>query len=131
MKSALQAGAAYFAGVFFVAFALGAVRALFLVPRFGEVAAVSFEAPIVLTVSWYVSRWTAGKFGVADVTAPRAAMGAFAFVLLMAAELALSTLVFRTPLESYVAAFGSAPGAIGLAAQIAFAFVPLMQRKHR
>ncbi len=54
-------------------------------------------------------------------------MGALAFALLMVVELALSVFVFGRSTDEYLAAFATLPGAIGLAAQTAFAFVPWVQ----
>ena len=60
------------------------------------------------------------------------AMGAVAFALLMILEFALSGLVFGQPASAWLEGFRTTPGAIGLAAQIAFGFVPLIQRsEHR
>jgi len=46
---------------------------------------------------------------------------------LMAAEFALGGLVFRGSVSEQLAGYGSASGAIGLAAQIVFASVPVVQ----
>jgi hypothetical protein len=55
-------------------------------------------------------------------------MGATAFGLLMCAELGLSVLMFGRPAAEWLASLGTAPGAIGLAAQVAFGLVPLIQK---
>jgi hypothetical protein len=57
----------------------------------------------------------------------RSAMGAVAFVVLMAAEFGLAGLVFCRSLDEQLAGYASAPGAIGLAAQIVFAAFPVVQ----
>jgi hypothetical protein len=54
-------------------------------------------------------------------------MGAVAFVVLMAAEFALGGLAFGRSAGEQVAAYGSAAGAIGLAAQIVFGLFPVVQ----
>ena len=128
MNTALRAGALYFVVVFFIAFLLGTIRVLFVVPRLGEVNSVLLEAPIILAVSWFASRWTTAKFNVANEISPRLAMGVFAFALLMIVEFGVTTLVFRTPAAAYFAAFWSPQGAIGLIAQATFAFLPAVQR---
>ena len=61
---------------------------------------------------------------------PRLLKGTVAFVLLMLAEGGVSVFVFGRPVQDHFAAYLSAPGAIGLAAQIAFAVIPVMQRTH-
>jgi hypothetical protein len=47
----------------------------------------------------------------------------------MIVEAGISTFVFETPPPEYAAALWSLHGAIGFAAQVAFAFVPLAQRR--
>jgi hypothetical protein len=61
-RAATQAGVAYTAGVFVVAFALGTIRVMFVAPRVGNLLAVLLEAPIVLAVSWPISMWCARRF---------------------------------------------------------------------
>ena len=128
MNAALKAGVAYFSSVFVIAFMLGSFRVLVMTPRFGEVVSVSLEAPIILAVSWVASHLVARKFGVARGVPPRLLMGAVAFALLMFAELGLSVIVFGRSIDDYFAAYWSAQGLIGLAAQFGFAFIPAIQR---
>ena len=45
----------YVAAVFAAAFAMGTSRILVLVPRLGELAAVTLEVPVVLGLSWLVA----------------------------------------------------------------------------
>ena len=123
----IKPGLAYFLGVFLVAFCLGMIRTLVVAPRVGATAAVLLETPIILVVSWWVSRWCTQRFNVPAATADRALMGAIAFAVLMIAEFALSTvLTDRSPAE-YAATFASVPGAIGLLAQVGFAVIPWLQ----
>jgi hypothetical protein len=127
MNAPLKAGAMYFAVVFFIAFVLGTVRVLFVAPRFGETIAVMIEAPVILVVSWFASRRCVRVFKVRAETAPRLLMGGVAFAMLMAAELGLSVAIPGRSVASYVAGFLSVPGAIGLAAQLAFGVIPMVQ----
>ncbi|MBR7620705.1 hypothetical protein JKL49_15030 [Phenylobacterium sp. 20VBR1] len=123
------AGVAYVAIVFAVAFALGTVRTLLVAPRLGDTLAVTIEAPLILAVSWLASAWCVRVFQIPPAVAPRLTMGGVGFGLLMLLELGMSVLLFgRTP-GDYLAAFLSRPGAIGLAAQLGFALVPLLQIK--
>ena len=46
------ASASYFALVFLLGFAFGLLRVLVLAPKYGEVAAVLIEVPIVLALAW-------------------------------------------------------------------------------
>ena len=127
MRNAFKAGAAYFLAVFSVAFILGIFRVGVLVPRMGELMAVSLEAPVILGLSWLASRWATKRYRLPRDVAPRLAMGAIAFSLLMIVELAVSTLAFGQPAAEYFDAIWSAPGVVGLGAQIVFAFIPPIQ----
>jgi hypothetical protein len=131
MSAAIRAGLAYFGAVFVVGFMLGAVRVFASVPRFGEIASVLLETPVILAVSWYVSGWTTRKFGVSSAVSRRLLMGVVAFALLMLAEAGVSIFAFDRSIEDHFAAYRSPQGIIGLIAQIAFAFFPLMQRSQR
>ena len=127
--SSTQAGLLYFLGVFLVAFCLGAIRTIVVAPRVGATIAVLLETPIILVVSWWMSGWCTQRFNVGTATADRALMGATAFTILMLAEFALSVVLFHRSPVGYAAAFVSIPGAIGLLAQIAFAFIPWLQSR--
>lgn len=127
LPRAILAGAVYWGIVFAWAFALGVLRGLVVAPRVGEIAAVLLETPFVLGASWLASRWTVRQLAVGRAPAERLAMGAAAFALLMGAELGLSVFMFGRSAAEWLASLGTVPGAIGLAAQIAFGFVPLLQ----
>ena len=131
MDAVIKAGLAYFGAVFVVGFILGAVRVLVLVPRLGETASVLLEVPVILAVSWRVSGWTTREFRVSSAVPRRLLMGVVAFALLMLAEMGVSVFAFGRSIEDHFAAYRSSLGVIGLIAQIAFAFIPLMQRNWR
>jgi hypothetical protein len=127
MPNAIRAGFAYFAIVFAIGFVLGAIRVTIVIPRIGEIAAVCLEAPILLTLAWLICRRIVRRFAVSPGVAARGTMGLVAFGLLMLAELALSiTLAGRTPAE-HLALYDGLAEQIGLAAQILFAALPLLQ----
>jgi hypothetical protein len=123
----LKAAAAYFALVFLAGFALGTLRVLVIAPRVGETLAVFLEAPVILAASWLASRGCAGRLRVRARGPDRLAMGGVAFALLMAAELALSVLVFGRSVTDYLSAWRTLAGAAGLLAQIGFALIPFVQ----
>ncbi|MDK9697171.1 MAG: hypothetical protein OEL76_12325 [Siculibacillus sp.] len=125
MSAVVKAAAGWFAVTFAVAFGLGAVRQTLVAPRFGALAAVAIEVPILLVVSWVVARWAVRRFAVSDRPTSRLAMGGLAFTMLQASELALAS-AFGTPPSTYLAAVLTAPGALGFAAQVAFAFMPFV-----
>jgi hypothetical protein len=120
----------YVAAVFAMAFALGTLRVLLVAPRLGELAAVALEVPVVLCLSWLVAgrvlrRWPLTGRG------QRLAMGALAFVCLMALELILATGLLGRPLNGVLAAMATLPGLVGLAGQIGFALVPALRGQPR
>jgi hypothetical protein len=84
---AVTAGAAYFALVFGVGFALGTIRTLWMVPRLGIRTAEILEAPFMLVAIWLAGGWIVRRFLIAEGSAARAAVGAFALALLLAAEI--------------------------------------------
>ncbi len=56
-------------------------------------------------------------------------MGLVAFAVLMSFEFTVAIFGFGRSPAQFLTALGSTPGAIGLAAQIAFAFIPVLQAK--
>jgi hypothetical protein len=127
MGRASKAGALYAPTVFLIGFMLGTIRVLVIMPRIGEIGAVIIETPVILTASWFVSRWCVDRLDVPRRIGPRSLMGAVACVVLMTAEFALGGLVFGRPMGEQLAGYGSVPGVIGLAAQIVFAAFPIVQ----
>ena len=127
MSAALRAGVAYFAIVFAAGFVLGTLRILVLAARLGETAGVALELPLMLATSWFTCGLLLRRFAVPRGWRYRAVMGGLAFLLLMAAELGLSLALFgRTP-AAHLATYGRPAAALGLAAQLAFAALPLVR----
>jgi hypothetical protein len=128
-QSSILAGAYYCALVFALGFVLGTVRTLFVqdAPSGGRLTGVLIELPIMLMASWFLCAQAVRRFGVAPDWTPRAVMGLVAFALLMLAELAVGMLLFgRTPTQ-HLALYQDASYALGLAAQLAFALMPMLQ----
>ncbi len=125
---AVLAGLYYFAIIFVAGFALGTARVLVLVPRFGESSAVLIELPVMLAVSWLACRWTITRLKVPTTLDARLLMGGLAFAVLMVAEAGISVLAFGRTLADHLDACRQTPGLLGLAAQIAFAAFPMVQR---
>jgi hypothetical protein len=67
------------------------------------------------------------SFAVASAVAPRAGMGGVAFALLLLAELLVGTMLSGSAPAEHLALYRDASNAIGLAAQVAFALMPLVQ----
>lgn len=127
MHAAARAGAAYFAIAFAIAFVLGSLRVLFVAPRVGEFGAVLIEVPIMLTVSWLLCGWILSRIAVPGSIGVRLAMGAVAFVLLMAAEFALGIYGFGRTAGEIVSSFAGQPAQLGLAGQVGFALMPALR----
>jgi hypothetical protein len=72
---ATKARALYAIIVFLIGFILGAIRVLLVAPRLGETLAVIIEAPIMLSASWFVSRWCVDRLDVAATVPARSLMG--------------------------------------------------------
>lgn len=131
MTKALAAGMVYFLAVFAAGFLLGTLRVLIVVPAAGEFAAILLELPAILAVAWLACRRTVRGFAVPAAAAPRLAMGASAFALVMAAEFVLAVFAFGLPAGEYAASFLTPAGAPGLAGQVLFALFPLIQGRRR
>ncbi len=121
-----RAGVAYAVTVFAIGFLLGAARVLLLAPRVGATIAVSVEAPIILTASWYVSKIWVTRLAVGAEIRLRILMGVVAFLTLMILEVATSISLFHRSIGEYLAGLRALAGAIGFAAQICFASFPLL-----
>lgn len=120
-----RAALAYFAPVFAAAFLLGILRLYVVIPLTGPLFAVALEVPIILALSWLVAGRVLRRRPLA--LPGRLALGAFAFALLMLAELALATAFGQTPAD-FLAAMTSPHGALGLAGQIGFAVIPALRQ---
>jgi hypothetical protein len=127
LRQPIIAGLAYFGCVFAAGFALGIVRTVVLVPLLGGILAVALELPIILALAWFVCRWLIGRFEVPARLSSRAVMGATAFALLMAGEVAISLLLAGRSLTEHLQLYQEASHIIGLAGQVAFALFPVLQ----
>lgn len=127
MTSALKAGVSYFAAVFAAGFLLGVMRTLLIAPRTGDLVAVALELPLILAVSWVACGWAIRRHDVARESGARIAMGLASFILLMAAELAVSTLIAGRSLDQHFALYRTAPVLLGLCGQLVYAALPLIR----
>jgi hypothetical protein len=125
--NSVKAGVAYFVVVFAAGFVLGTLRVLAIAPRIGETAAVLVELPVILTVSWFACGWIVSGFLKGSGAGSLLAMGAVAFVLLMAAEAGLSVSAFGRTVGEHLDTYRTAGGAVGLAGQVVFALLPLIR----
>lgn len=125
---AVRAGLVYAVAVFAAGFILGSLRVVLVAPKVGAPAAVLIETPVILLASWFLAGACTRRFGIAPKLGPRALMGATAFALLQGLEAGFAIIFGRSPAE-YAASFSTAEGAIGLAAQVAFALIPIVQSR--
>ena len=119
----------YFGIVFTFAFAMGVARVLVIAPRIGPVAAVFVEVPIILAASWLVARRLLRRqtLGFAN----RMAVGALAFVLLMASEGLLASVMLGQSAGQWAAALATPLGLVGLTGQFGFAAIPVLAAGER
>jgi hypothetical protein len=128
MQRIVPAGLAYGGGAFALGFVLGVVRTLWVAPRLGPTAAVLLEVPVMLAATWLLSLALCRGMRIPETRAARLALGAVAFVLLMAFEALLGVALGRSP-AAVLRPDLSAPGVMGLSAQFLFALWPFLQRR--
>jgi hypothetical protein len=124
----LSAAALYFALVFLAGFILGTLRTLLIAPSVGPLIAVLLELPVMLGAAWVICTSVILKFRVPEDLSARLLMGAAALTMLLAAELALAVWLFGTTVASFIAHYREPDGILGLLGQIAFAFIPALQK---
>jgi hypothetical protein len=131
MKTSLVAGLVYFAMVFALGFLLGTLRTSFVVdaPGGSRLIGVLVELPIMLIASWYLCRTVIRRLDVPSVLGSRAIMGATALSLLLLAELLVGVLLFDRSAAVHFSLYRDPSYALGLAAQIGFALMPLLQMR--
>jgi len=127
MSRAIFAGAAYFLVMLACGVAFGTARVVVVTPLLGEWGATLVELPVMLTISWVACGWLVLRLPVAARAAPRVAMGAAAFILMMIAEVLLGTSLFDRTLTEQVQGMSVGAGLAGLLSQVAFAAFPFVQ----
>ena len=121
----LKAGVLYFSFVFGAGFALGIVRTLWVVPRFGARTAELMEIPIMLVVTIFSARWIVRRLAVPSTLISRLAMGSIALCLLLTAEFTLVLWLRGLSINEYFANRDPVSGAVYYITLIAFGFMPL------
>jgi len=127
MMRVLLTAVVYVAAVFAAGFVLGVLRSLVLVPLLGELWAVLFELPVILTIAWLICTRILRRWPLLPPVA--AGMGAVAFSLLMLVEASLSNLMAGRSLTEHLALYAQLPHQLGLAGQLAFALFPWIQAR--
>lgn len=122
----VKAGAVYFLLAFAAGWVLGPLREFVVVPHFGAAAGVLIEAPFMLLAVYVAARFVVRRFAVPPATGRRLALGAVAFVLLIAAEFVTTLGLRGQTATEYLAHFATASGAISLTLFAIFALMPLV-----
>lgn len=126
MAATFRAALVYFAILFLIRVVGNVLRAYLFAPMIGHTLTALLEVPVVLVIAWVASRALINRFGMRRSLPQAAVMGAMTFVLLVAAEAALSTSLGDT-LDQFLRAYGRAPGWLGLLSEITLAFFPAIQ----
>jgi hypothetical protein len=125
---AIKTGFIYFLIMFAVGFALGVVRVLLVVPHVGELYAVLLEVPLMVFISWQVSRWVLRRYFKGNDLQNYLIIGVSALLFLIIVEYLLAVTVFHRSTSEFILGLQSLPGAIGLTGQIIFGAIPVMQK---
>jgi hypothetical protein len=127
MARSLTAAGVYFAIIFALGFALGAIRVPLLAPQVGDVAATLIELPIMLAASWLACGWLMRRLKIRSL-GHAVIMGAGAFASLMGAEAVMAAFLFGRSLADHLASYATPAGAIGLAGQAIFGALPMVRQ---
>ena len=122
----LKSGLLYFALAFGAGFALGTIRVLWAVPRFGERTAELMETPIMLVVTILAARWVVQRITVPRTPPKRLAVGLVALGLLLVAEFAVVLLLRGLTISEYFASRDPVAGTVYILMLGVFAIMPLL-----
>jgi hypothetical protein len=125
VATTLKAGALYFAVVFAAGFALGTIRTLWILPRFGARRAELMEAPIMFAITVLASRWVVRHFAIPP-SFPRIAVGLVALGLLLLTEFTVVLWIRGLTIAGYFAGRDPVAGAVYVVLLAAFALMPFV-----
>jgi hypothetical protein len=127
----IGAGFVYAGLVYAAGFALGAIRVVYVAPWIGTSTAIWIEIPLMLGISWVACGFVLRRSRATPTWGEPARMGAVAFGVLIAGEIAVGAFVFgRSPAEALAILVG-AGNLPGLCTQILFALMPLVRLRGR
>lgn len=126
---AMRAGLFYFALVFAAGTLMGFVRVPFLVPRLGERTAELLEAPVMLVVIFFASRFIVRRFGLDSLPRIALAAGLCALALLIAAELSLAAALTGSSVGAYLTGRDPISGSVYLGSLILYAALPWLHAR--
>lgn len=124
MFRTISAGFVYFAIVLGTGFALGLVRVPFLVPRIGERWAELMEMPIMAATIYFAAGYILRRCPAITLPGRALAVGLFALVLAICAELGLAVFLQSQTVAKYVRSRDKVSGSVYLAMLAAFALMP-------
>lgn len=113
----------YFILVFMLGALLGTVRQVVVAPLLGMDWGLAIEVP-VMVLACVATAYHAMSYHRVSDPGQAIAMGALAFIMLIAAEATLALALLGQNLKAWLVANVSYPGWIGLAGQVAFACIP-------
>ena len=126
VMSILKAGVLYFALVFGAGFVLGAIRTLWVVPRFGTRMAELMETPIMLVITIVAARWIVHGLVVPSVLSSRLGMGFVALGLMLVAEFGFVLWLRRLSIREYLGTRHPVSGSVYYAMPVTFAIMPML-----
>jgi hypothetical protein len=122
----LKAGALYFALVFGAGFVLGAIRIMWVVPRFGIRMAELMEAPIMFVVTILAARWIVRRLAVLPKVSSRLGMGCVGLGLMLVAEFTLVLWLRGLSISEYLASRDPVSGTVYYVMLGVFCMMPLL-----
>jgi hypothetical protein len=122
----LKSGLLYFGLVFAAGFALGPVRVLWAIPRFGERTAELMEAPLMLAVIAVTGRWIARRFEEPKTSLRLLGIGLVALVVLLGAELTMVLSLRGLTVSEYLRSRDPVGGSVYVCLLFLFALMPLL-----
>jgi hypothetical protein len=122
----LKAGALYFALVFGAGFVIGAIRILWVVPRFGTRIAELMEAPIMFVVTILAARWIVRRLVVPPKLSNRLGMGCVGLGLMLVAEFTLVLWLRGLSINEYLATRDPMSGTVYYVMLGVFCIMPLL-----
>jgi hypothetical protein len=119
----------YFALVFGAGFLLGSIRVPFLVPRLGERTAELLEAPVMLAVIFFASRFVVRRFALSSSARRSIVVGLWALALLLVAELLLAVALQGRSVADYVSSRDPIAGGVYVVSLVLFGLMPWLHAR--
>ena len=125
----LLAASCYFGGMFGLGVVCGMVRVPILEPRFGELGALAFEAPVMLAGIVLAAPWVCRRFGVPATIGPRLAMGLSALAMLLVFEVMVGLWARGMSLGEIAGRFATPAGVLSGGLYLLFGVMPVLLRR--